>query len=113
MLAEFDVFNALDQGHWNSKAIAASALGTDGLGTRVQLLQFASQTRDQHFKLGFALVVHRLAQDLQQLGNTMSYVAPVAASYGISLQMVAAATEVLLPRRIEIASERFRAPMRA
>ena len=35
------------------------------------------------------------AQDLEQLGNTMSYVAPVASSFGVSLQMVAASTEVL------------------
>ncbi|MFZ1289540.1 MAG: phage tail tape measure protein, partial [Melioribacteraceae bacterium] len=42
-----------------------------------------------------ATTITNSAQDLQQLGNTMSYVAPVAASYGISLQMVAAATEVL------------------
>ena len=42
-----------------------------------------------------AKTVTNSAQDLRQLGNTMSYVAPVAASYGLSLEMVAAATEVL------------------
>jgi TP901 family phage tail tape measure protein len=42
-----------------------------------------------------AKTITNSAQDLRQLGNTMSYVAPVASSYGISLQTVAAATEVL------------------
>lgn len=42
-----------------------------------------------------ATTITSSAQDLRQLGTTMSYVAPVASAYGISLEAVAAATEVL------------------
>lgn len=34
-------------------------------------------------------------QDIEQLGNTMSYAAPIASSFGISLELTAAMTEVL------------------
>ena len=36
------------------------------------------------------------AQNIEQLGTTMSYVAPVASSFGLSLEAVTAATEVLV-----------------
>ena len=42
-----------------------------------------------------ANTVTRSAQDLDQLGTAMSYIAPIASSFGISLEMAAAATEVL------------------
>ncbi|NCC40469.1 MAG: phage tail tape measure protein [Gammaproteobacteria bacterium] len=34
-------------------------------------------------------------QDIKQLGNTMSYAAPIASSFGVSLELTAAMTEVL------------------
>lgn len=42
-----------------------------------------------------ATTVTRSAQDLEQLGTAMSYIAPIASSFGLSLETTAAATEVL------------------
>ena len=42
-----------------------------------------------------ATTITRSAQDLEQLGTAMSYIAPIASSFGLSLETAAAATEVL------------------